>query len=580
MPPPSTPQVKEELAVQAWDPLNGKQYTMRYTSAVHPTEREIMGMSEPDLRLLERAVGLSPESTREAVASAVAAVRSQVVPSRGLKAYMDREPGCAKRFFLCKDYQKGKCRRMGECNSLHVDRQAVAAQRAQYPCLQTQQGRRTLRVRSEEDNETFDCPVERLASAGKGSVDGVWVRVMQRDADLEDLVTDTIDGSGTWVKVEAAHMRHMRTMWQLPCCSSNGCPDGRSSAHAGRSELAQLGVSSFVVGRSPGAGHDASLLWLTKGLSELSEQACGVEHAGQLRIPVNRICRPHIRKECKWGRSCMNVHVCRNSTLASGIAPRPKQEGDEAGAAEASSPKLSGAQGVVRAELAKIVTTQAPVPPQAVLATVPLAVAIPSAMPCLDPAPTPVNDAGGVFPLALPARVVSPCPSTDPRRASDAPSAGGRSDLASPQMGCKVAPCSSAVAAEMHPAAGIALFTPGSDTPMSDAATQPWTVVGHHTQLCLPMAVSAPMQPVMAKRANESGPAGVPGVTDLRVRTHDGIFSWEGGGPPSDSRRASEHTAGHSTTRSQLEPTPGEDESHRLFLLEKPFTAGGPVERC
>eukprot|EP01065_Artemidia_motanka_P015833 TRINITY_DN1954_c1_g1_i4.p1 TRINITY_DN1954_c1_g1~~TRINITY_DN1954_c1_g1_i4.p1 ORF type:complete len:562 (+),score=134.74 TRINITY_DN1954_c1_g1_i4:2701-4386(+) len=307
--------------ISVWDPLNGKEYFMYYNSVHVPTDKELKETSDRQLVHLASTLSVDADTSREQLISNIAAKRSQVLPTRGVTGYLNRDPGCAKRFFLCKDYQRGKCRRLGECNSLHVDRQAVATYRAQYPPSQIQ-GRKMIRVSSDDDGEVFEVAVERLMRPGQTGSDGVWVRVVSRDVDLSGLLTQTGE-AGSYVCVDAAHMRHLRTLWQLPCCSDPSCQDSQISAGQDLPKGQDgLKIQRFVLGRTPaGCGLDATLLWPTKGLLELTQQLSGAESPGLVRVPMSRVCRPHIRKECKWGRSCNNVHLCRRSTAASTAMP-------------------------------------------------------------------------------------------------------------------------------------------------------------------------------------------------------------------------------------------------------------------
>lgn len=147
--------------VHVWDPDNKKEYVMQYTD---------FGVQNSQLR---------PEE------------RTQVFANEGLKLYQQNvsTPGPhQKKFFLCKQYQAGKCRRYQDCLSMHVDRELVKDLRKRFPIDKLMST--MVRARSaEDDGEEFNVEYRHLAQAGAGG-DGVWVvAVSPRDAPLSHLLS-------------------------------------------------------------------------------------------------------------------------------------------------------------------------------------------------------------------------------------------------------------------------------------------------------------------------------------------------------------------------------------------------------
>eukprot|EP00755_Sulcionema_specki_P016941 Sspe_Gene.10745::Locus_3601_Transcript_1_1_Confidence_1.000_Length_773::g.10745::m.10745 len=132
----------------------------------------------------------------------------------GVRAYFECP---TKRVFLCKKYQKKQCRLHTECNSIHACRKVVSELRAQSPEKWAQ-----VMLKVVHGDMEFSAPLEQtektvgrealLASKCK-KVAGVLCEAYDSLRCVEGEMCPRIH-------VTHNHMRHVRNMWQLPCCYS------------------------------------------------------------------------------------------------------------------------------------------------------------------------------------------------------------------------------------------------------------------------------------------------------------------------------------------------------------------------
>eukprot|EP00659_Diplonema_papillatum_P007690 gene7690-11801_t len=291
---PETSEGGEGQTITIFDPTNKKPYQLRYV---------------PD----------SPET--------------ELYMTAGLELRLS-ESGNTKRPFLCKKYQARQCRAQATCNSIHADRKRVAALRAANPT--DRQLPVEIQVQCPVEAETFAVPVERVhpsagfdalckALAGKAKLSEVGI--LCKEFEVHPCATDC-----RCIHVDVAYLRHVRSMWKMPCCSqSKSCCEG---AEPLADDQHPCGPPTFRVGES-GVKTPKALLAVTRGLYAIAGEA--PRGAGVLTIPTLRVCRPHQKKACKWGSDCNNVHVCRSRQPASKAAkpatPPLKVFGDEAAAA-------------------------------------------------------------------------------------------------------------------------------------------------------------------------------------------------------------------------------------------------------
>eukprot|EP01059_Diplonema_ambulator_P036603 TRINITY_DN917_c0_g1_i1.p1 TRINITY_DN917_c0_g1~~TRINITY_DN917_c0_g1_i1.p1 ORF type:complete len:341 (+),score=110.86 TRINITY_DN917_c0_g1_i1:104-1126(+) len=224
---------------------------------------------------------------------------SEVTYTAGLETYFNQLGG-NKRVFLCKKYQARQCRQQGKCNSIHADRRKVAKLRKEMPVSdEVKKSELTVEVWSEADNERFNVPLDRVT-------------------DLVDLNNPPTTGTlcpaaccrtkpCEFIHVEASYMRHLRSMWKMPCCGKTSCTGNAVPKYPMANGIMWENFKISEGGR--GAVWHKTLLAPTKGLQEICDK--GMFHDGCLHIPMNRVCRPHQRKNCKWDSECNNVHVCR-----------------------------------------------------------------------------------------------------------------------------------------------------------------------------------------------------------------------------------------------------------------------------
>eukprot|EP01064_Diplonema_japonicum_P032951 TRINITY_DN634_c0_g2_i1.p1 TRINITY_DN634_c0_g2~~TRINITY_DN634_c0_g2_i1.p1 ORF type:complete len:343 (+),score=32.11 TRINITY_DN634_c0_g2_i1:88-1116(+) len=224
-----------------------------------------------------------------------------VTLTAGLEIYLNQVGG-NKRVFLCKKYQARQCRAQGKCNSIHADRKKIGSLRRENPVTpEAKLSEKTVEIYSESDQEKFSVPLDRLQPT-KGLSDGSTTLCMTQGCS---------DVACLCIHVDSSYLRHLRNMWKMPCCGKTTCTGSPVPTYPtiqGRS------WSSFKIcdgGR--GAAWNQSLLAPTKGLQDICNLAVemGSFKDGVLAIPMNRVCRPHQRKTCKWDSGCNNVHICR-----------------------------------------------------------------------------------------------------------------------------------------------------------------------------------------------------------------------------------------------------------------------------
>lgn len=69
------------------------------------------------------------------------------------------------------------------------------------------------------------------------------------------------------LRVDAGHMRHLRTLWQQPCCSYPQCPDGQRGDRFACDRVVVYHQGAPIAGEC-----GAVVIWRTAKLDELCEK--------------------------------------------------------------------------------------------------------------------------------------------------------------------------------------------------------------------------------------------------------------------------------------------------------------------
>ena len=223
--------------------------------------------------------------------------------------------GASKRAFLCKKYQARQCRAQGKCHSIHADRKKIASLRQLNPVDKTIPV--DVSILCEENRETFSVPIERIQQTEGlndlcrkvkgGKVGHGATGVLCREAEKNGCTR-----SCKLIHVDSAYLRHVRSMWRMACCNSSICHECTSNPEFNKQETPLLSGNrswtSFKVTEGTKTTElQSEFICPTKGLHSL----CETEQGTKLNIPINRICRLHPKKACKWGEQCSNIHICR-----------------------------------------------------------------------------------------------------------------------------------------------------------------------------------------------------------------------------------------------------------------------------
>eukprot|EP01064_Diplonema_japonicum_P034900 TRINITY_DN737_c0_g1_i4.p1 TRINITY_DN737_c0_g1~~TRINITY_DN737_c0_g1_i4.p1 ORF type:complete len:536 (+),score=75.25 TRINITY_DN737_c0_g1_i4:501-2108(+) len=254
------------------------------------------------------------------------AKHAEVIPTTGLATYFSVRESCtSKRFFLCKQYQNGKCRAYHNCNSIHACRGKIALLRQQHPpTKQAMEADVLLPIYTDEqDNTTFTVPMDRTErTAGRdllmtnfrsGGVGKLCVAFEMRPSACVDLNCSSIH-------VDGNHMKHVRSMWRVPCCSDAACIGDSAAKQVIFPTIGSQSIQGFTFTDGlcrPGSGVKVywpkEALGVTKGLKDLDYSSVEYREDGlYVRFQPGKLCRPHQRKACKWGADCNNLHVCRH----------------------------------------------------------------------------------------------------------------------------------------------------------------------------------------------------------------------------------------------------------------------------
>eukprot|EP01060_Flectonema_neradi_P021522 TRINITY_DN2921_c0_g1_i1.p1 TRINITY_DN2921_c0_g1~~TRINITY_DN2921_c0_g1_i1.p1 ORF type:complete len:411 (+),score=68.04 TRINITY_DN2921_c0_g1_i1:56-1288(+) len=219
--------------------------------------------------------------------------------------------GGNKRIFLCKKYQARQCRSQGKCNSIHADRRVITKLRQQNPVSEIAVKSETvIDVRSVNDNEKFQVSLDRIQETA-GSIEAQKGMDVILCSNHQKGVTCPDGSSCKDIHVESSYLRHLRSMWKMPCCGQVKCTDTCTVAPDSVYPLIKGGRSwrhFRVCDGGKGALWQQQLIAPTKGLKEICESTT----EDVVTVPMTRVCRPHQRKMCKWGNDCNNVHVCRS----------------------------------------------------------------------------------------------------------------------------------------------------------------------------------------------------------------------------------------------------------------------------
>ena len=219
--------------------------------------------------------------------------------------------GGNKRIFLCKKYQARQCRSQGKCNSIHADRRVISKLRQQNPVTDIAVKSETvIDVRSVSDNEKFHVSLDRVQET-VGSQTAQKGTEVTMCAHHQKGASCPAGVACTEIHVEASYLRHLRSMWRMPCCGQSKCSDSCTGTSETSYPLIKGGRAwkhFRVCDGGKGALWQQQLIAPTKGLKEICESTCD----DVITIPMTRVCRPHQRKMCKWGTDCNNVHVCRS----------------------------------------------------------------------------------------------------------------------------------------------------------------------------------------------------------------------------------------------------------------------------
>eukprot|EP01060_Flectonema_neradi_P016589 TRINITY_DN2320_c0_g2_i1.p1 TRINITY_DN2320_c0_g2~~TRINITY_DN2320_c0_g2_i1.p1 ORF type:complete len:360 (+),score=77.46 TRINITY_DN2320_c0_g2_i1:74-1153(+) len=223
--------------------------------------------------------------------------------------------GASKRAFLCKKYQARQCRAQSKCHSIHADRKKIAALRQLNPVDKSVPV--DITVLCEENRETFSVPIERVQQTEglhelcrklKGGKVGHGVTgILCREAEKTGCSQACKD-----IHIDSAYLRHVRSMWRMPCCNSSACHECTANPEFRKQQTPLLSgnrnwLTFKVAEGSKVTELGSEYISPTKGLFSL----CESELDTKLNVPVNRICRLHQKKACKWGDQCSNIHICR-----------------------------------------------------------------------------------------------------------------------------------------------------------------------------------------------------------------------------------------------------------------------------
>eukprot|EP01059_Diplonema_ambulator_P036604 TRINITY_DN917_c0_g2_i1.p1 TRINITY_DN917_c0_g2~~TRINITY_DN917_c0_g2_i1.p1 ORF type:complete len:320 (+),score=61.19 TRINITY_DN917_c0_g2_i1:90-1049(+) len=225
---------------------------------------------------------------------------SEVTYTAGLETYFNQLGG-NKRVFLCKKYQARQCRAQGKCNSIHADRRKVARLRDLNPVVESEQ--LDIDVYCKEDNVTYVIPFERIRH-GPGR-DKIKTEGRAALCSKEGCL------GCAEAHVDPSYMKHVRVMYRAPCCGQAACNGGEAVT---QTYPALGGVKEIRVFRVGDGEKNAVLpkvmLAVTRGLHQLCSESAQ-PRSGCVHIPMLRVCRPHFKRNCKWGADCNNVHICR-----------------------------------------------------------------------------------------------------------------------------------------------------------------------------------------------------------------------------------------------------------------------------
>ena len=273
---------------------------------------------------------------------------TEIFPTIGLQIYFDqkRMGGC-KRVFLCKKFQAKICRANETCNSIHACRKRVCEMRKLYPCAENE---RCVRIISKGDGECFEVPVSKIhetaGSAGAAEAPAATSGGPAADQQPRHVLCSDFENKSCMkgalcprIHVDPRHLHSLRALWGVPCCGDVACPSSTSvqTMHPLFARTEQW--TTFCIQRSQALPKDH--LACTKGLLELCSvgSASGASVSkGCLTVPAAKLCRPHLRRQCKWGMECNNVHLCR-LRLPNGVTAMP-QSGSAGVQAAQASPKL------------------------------------------------------------------------------------------------------------------------------------------------------------------------------------------------------------------------------------------------
>ena len=220
---------------------------------------------------------------------------SEILETAGLETYFRNvEMGCRKRAFLCKRYQMKQCRARKRCNSIHADRAKIATLRAQYPgCGGLPDGEAFLDIYSEEDKDYLSVSVERIRKTRASEIGALVLCADNSDCERKE--------SCDRIHIESAYLKRLRTMHRMPCCDQHGEVNSDQVLSQERPDAVLRVMDDHQIARLPICSAAE-----TKGLRELAESG-----DVDIQIPLDRICRLHQRKACKWGPECNNIHICR-----------------------------------------------------------------------------------------------------------------------------------------------------------------------------------------------------------------------------------------------------------------------------
>eukprot|EP01064_Diplonema_japonicum_P014785 TRINITY_DN2249_c0_g1_i1.p1 TRINITY_DN2249_c0_g1~~TRINITY_DN2249_c0_g1_i1.p1 ORF type:complete len:400 (+),score=101.08 TRINITY_DN2249_c0_g1_i1:44-1201(+) len=248
---------------------------------------------------------------------------SEIQHTAGLELHLSSK-GVNKRAFLCKKYQARQCRAQGKCNSIHADRKKIAQLRAENPTDKSIPVE--VSVYNAVEDEVFSVPTERILKT-----DAYFVHVVKNGKSREPFErivcvkheTEGCDGSCGEIHIDVAYLRHVRSMWKAPCCSQPACSAATdASPRFPMLQNCREWKHFRVSDGGKGAVWQRSLITYTKGLHDI----CDNEMDSVLTVPMNRVCRPHQKKACKWGLDCGNVHICRKKMPSGFARPARKPE--------------------------------------------------------------------------------------------------------------------------------------------------------------------------------------------------------------------------------------------------------------